>query len=177
MTGDQRILAAGAVGVLALAALLAWVFASDVSTPSAVAPEPTPKPGRKAPPPASAPAGPRGRVSLPRPAAKGHRTAVLDGNGKYALNASVDEVVRAARDACLAPWVPTLPAPHEVEFVLDVVTLDGSVTDFGFRAPAGEELPPDVVQCVADAVWGVDWPPFDGLSGETRLQRTFTVQP
>lgn len=172
---DRRALGAlGLIGALALA-LLGWGLGAVDPAPD----RPAPPPARPAsPPPRPAPARGGARVSLPRPEAPPAAPAPrLDGARKYALNDAVDGVVRDARGDCLAPWVRGAPDRGEVEFVLDVVAVDGEVVDFGLRAPGGEALPPDVVQCLGDVVWGRDWARFEGLSGETRLQRSFTVRP
>ncbi len=176
MTTDRRTLVGlGAVATIVVG-LLGWLIATDPGPARTLPAPPRPRAGRPAP---EAPRPARGRVSLPRPTSPspGAAPRPLDGNAKYELNATVDEAVRAARDACLVPYVNGLADPEEVEFVLDVVVVDGQVADFGFRAPGGDEVPPDVVQCLADEVWGVDWPRFAALEAETRLQRSFTVRP
>ncbi len=171
---ERRVLSALVVLLIVGALVFGWLFLTAPTDPVVVrAPEPPRAKVRARPSPSP------GRVSLPRPAAPepaGTRPR-LDPNTKYSLNDHVDQVVRAAREECLLPYVNGVPDPHELEFVLDVVLVEGDATDFGVRVPGGEALPTEVVACMADAVWAVDWPHFDGTGPETRLQRDFTVSP
>lgn len=173
---ERRVLLALSVAAALVLGGLGWLALTDPGPPPD-RPRP-PREARPRPPDRrTPPTSPGARAALPRPATPPGPRRRLDPNTKYALNDAVDVVVRGGRDACLAPWVAQLPEPRETEFVLDVVAVDGEVTDFGFRSLGPDEVPTDVLQCLADVVWGEDWGRFDGLTGETRLQRDFTVRP
>ncbi len=172
---EVRVLVGLAVGCLLLGLLGVAVVASDTPDPAPRVPGPAPRPKRVV---HAARSGER--VSLPRPPADPARPAPrthLDPETKLEMNTTVDDVVRVARTDCLEPWVAGLPDAPTTEVVLDVVTVDGDVSDLGFRS-LGADLPADVVMCVADAVWANEWPHFSDLEGkgETRMQRSFSVE-
>lgn len=75
-----------------------------------------------------------------------------------------------AKRECLMPWAEQTGEP--VEVVMDAVLNDGIVVDVRLRTL--NELPPEVLDCMSDHVWGVEWPMVDG-SGEMNFQRVISV--
>jgi hypothetical protein len=91
------------------------------------------------------------------------------------MNFAVDGVLKAARAECIGPWLANIGAEQADEFVFDAVLYEGRLYEVGLRA-MGHDIPPDVLDCVADRVWYAEWPEWD-LPGELRLQRSLQMSP
>lgn len=77
-----------------------------------------------------------------------------------------------AKRECVRPWVEAMGEP--VEIVMDAVLHDGVVVDFRLRTLT--EIPEEVLDCVRDQVWAIEWPTADA-SGEMSFQNVIAVDP
>ncbi len=93
---------------------------------------------------------------------------------KRDMNYAVDDIVRAARDECIVPWIDEIPDPTEAEFVFDAVLWNGVLYDASIRS-LNVDIPPTVMDCIRDRVWYQDFPEF-ALPGEVRLQRNVSYR-
>lgn len=153
---------------------------TDGVDPVPVPPRPTVDPA--APRPAAlAVANGRARVSLPPP--EDHELPEppedptpppITPEVKREMNVFVDDLLRAASEGCVLPWLEEFEEPTQAELVFDAVMYDGQMYDFGMRS-LDHDLPERVQRCVADEVWALPSPTID-LTGEVRLQRSATYR-
>ncbi len=177
MNSTQRAVGVATVALLlaALLILLSVVGASPSSEPEEPAPPP-PLPARGSTLP-DAPSGPMARVAVPRPsdAAPLKEPPVgrteLNTEQWRDYNLAVDDVTRAAREACLRPWAQAEDIGR-VEVIVDAILWDGEVVDFGIRGLG--DIPDDVLACVAEIAWSTPFPSHE-LVGEIRLQRPLQI--
>lgn len=171
---DRRwILGIGALFGLVLLGVW-WAATSDAPVPPPSARKPV----------ATAPKRPANtRIPLPAPQdipppvlpRERPEPAQLTPDDRQRMNIAVDAVLTAARTECLVPWLGREGDGEPVEIVFDAVLNDGRLVDVGLRSMR-LEVPPDVLDCVADRAWYADWPEWD-IAGELRLQRSIDVLP
>lgn len=140
------------------------------------------------PPPTVEPAPPRpvlapgrSRVSMPppddrdRPIKPDNPTpAPVTPELRREMNYFVDDMMTAARDKCILPWMEEFDDGTTAEFVFDAVMYDGQMYDFGIRS-LDHDLPESIQACIADEVWAQEAPTIE-LAGEVRLQRSATYR-
>jgi len=113
-------------------------------------------------------------ITPPEPAAERPSPAQLEPADRKLMNYAVDNVLKEARDDCILPWIDAIEDPLTAEFVFDAVLHDGQLFDVGLRSLSAE-VPPTVLDCVAEKAWLGDWPTWN-IQGELRLQRSTSYQ-
>ncbi|MEM6927741.1 MAG: hypothetical protein AAF602_12480, partial [Myxococcota bacterium] len=141
------------LGVVALAAVggavAMYLFGEgtpDVIEKPARPPRPTVKPAR----PGVGAIVPTRRVSLAPPADRERpvrpdeaEPTNLTPGMRQEMNYFVDDILDAAHDTCIRPWMRELPPSVTAEFVFDAVLYDGQMYDIGVRS-LDHEMPDDL---------------------------------
>ena len=112
------------------------------------------------------------RDEAPPPAPRERASEPMELEELHSFQRAGVETAGHAKRECLRPWAEQTGA--EVEVVMDAVVHDGVVVDFRLRSLT--ELPDDVLDCVRDQVWAVEWPMAD-VSGEMTFQETIHIEP
>jgi hypothetical protein len=169
----------GIATAVLLACVGSWWFLSSTSQPEPlfVAVPPPPPAGALTAPPAPRTPRPEPRTyhlareaEPPRPRERATEPLQLEEIHSF-QRAGVQAAGHAKRE-CVRPWVEAMGEP--VEIVLDAVLHDGVVVDFRLRTLT--EIPDDVLDCVRDQVWAVEWPMADS-AGELSFQNVISVEP
>lgn len=169
----------GIATTVALAFLGAWWWLSTASRPEPVFVAVPPAPPARA---LTAPPAPQPRPEprtyhLPRrheapPQPRQPASEPMEKEDIHSFQRAGVAAAGHAKRECVRPWVEEMGEP--VEIVLDALLHDGVVVDFRLRTLT--EIPDEVLDCVRDQVWSVEWPMADG-SGEMSFQNVIAVDP
>ncbi|MEN0063646.1 MAG: hypothetical protein AAGA48_15955 [Myxococcota bacterium] len=163
-------------GIVSMLVLDEQVGPAGGPTPEPVPPRPTVTPS-----PVKPTIRPGARLSLPPPddlsrpeRPENPEIVPLTADMRREMNYFVNEIVKAARDECILPWMEGFAEPTTAEFVFDTVLYDGQMYDVGIRS-LDHDLPEAVRSCIGDQAWSQQVPEVE-LNGEVRLQRSTTFQ-
>jgi len=164
------------VPLIPLAVLLIGGAAYWMSRPSPAprqaSPEPTPQPrsGRSVyhfTPPGAEPAQPEPEEDWPEGASPSVPPDII-----AAFSLASNDATGLMWEECVRPW----RGEEEVDdspLTVNLVLVDGRVSDVEIISPIA--LPAELIQCMKDRVWSVDFPEHDLHRGELRLQRTLSL--
>ena len=107
------------------------------------------------------------------PAEPGAPSAPMNREVMNGFAAASNEATGRMWHECVRPWRDD-HEPIDAPLTVNLVLQDGWVGDVEIIAPV--PLPPDLLSCMEDRMWSVEFPEFPGQRGELRLQRTLELK-